>query len=146
MAGTDWIDRELAKRGVKAERAGAAAAAAEPRAKTARYDARHDRVVVEMTNGCVFAFPPRLAEGLRNATPAQLRGVEVTPRGGGLHWETLDVDLSVPRLVLGVFGSRAWMSELGRRGGSASSRAKALSARRNGKLGGRPPADRRRTA
>ncbi len=48
MTRTDWIDRELAKRGPKA----------------ARCDARHDRVVVEMTNGCVFVFPPSLAEGL----------------------------------------------------------------------------------
>lgn len=146
MADADWVAQELKRRGAKAARAGAAAAANEPRARTARYDARHDRVVVEMTNGCVFAFPPRLAEGLAEASSAELRDVEVTPRGGGLHWPALDVDLSVPRLVLGVFGSRAWMSELGRRGGSARTRAKAASARRNGRLGGRPAGAARRTA
>jgi len=55
-----------------------------------------------------------------------------------LHWEHLDADLSVPRLVMGIFGSGAWMRELGRKGGSASSAAKRKAARANGRKGGRP--------
>ena len=43
---------------------GCIASQTEPRASSARYDAASGRVIVELTNGCVFAFPPRLAQGL----------------------------------------------------------------------------------
>jgi hypothetical protein len=75
---------------------------------------------------------------LEDATPRQLAEVEVTPSGYGLHWESLDVDLGVPELVAGLFGSKAWMSELGRQGGKSKSAAKAQASRDNGKSGGRP--------
>jgi hypothetical protein len=54
-----------------------------------------------------------------------------------LHWESLDVDLGVPELVAGLFGSKTWMSELGRQGGKSKSAAKAQSLKENGKSGGR---------
>ncbi len=44
---------------------GKAAALNEPRAASARYDQKLGRVVVELTNGCTFSFPPHLAQGLR---------------------------------------------------------------------------------
>lgn len=138
MATAKWIEQELEKNFTAASEAGKKAAASEPRARRARYDAKNDRMVIELTNGCVFAFPPRLAQGLEGATAKELTAVEVTPRGEGLHWESLDVDLSVPGLVVGVFGSKAWMRSFARRGGSATSEAKTLAARENGKKGGRP--------
>ena len=49
----------------------------EPRALSARYDRHFDRLVVDLTNGCTFAFPPRLAHRLEQATPDQLAAVEV---------------------------------------------------------------------
>lgn len=114
---------------------GAAARLREPRAAAARYDAAADRVVVELTNGCVFAFPPRLAQGLEGATPDQLAAVEVLGSGYGLHWEALDADLSVPGLMAGLFGTAAHMA---RQAGRATSPAKAAAARANGARGGRP--------
>jgi hypothetical protein len=110
----------------------------EPRAASASYNADTGRVEVELRNGCAFAFPPELGQGLAGASPAQLAQVEVTPDGYGLHWEALDADLAVPALLQGVFGSRAWMSQWGRIGGSARSEAKAAAARANGARGGRP--------
>ncbi|MBY0332695.1 MAG: DUF2442 domain-containing protein [Acetobacteraceae bacterium] len=89
---------------------GAAARLREPRAATARYDAAAARVVVELTNGCTLAFPPRLAQGLEGATPDQLAAVEVQGSGYGLHWEALDADLSVPGLMAGLFGTAAHMA------------------------------------
>lgn len=83
-------------------------------------------------------FPPELVQGLVDASPDDLAQVELTPSGEGLHWETLDVDLSIPSLILGIFGTKAWMAELGSRGGSVTSTAKARAARQNGKRGGRP--------
>ncbi len=54
--------------------------------------------------------------------------------GFGLHWEALDVDLSVPALMAESFGTKTWMRELARRAGSV----KAAAARVNGAKGGRP--------
>jgi hypothetical protein len=118
-----------------ARRRGEAARSSEPRAASAHYDRRSDRIVVELTNGCTFSFPPRLAQGLGQATVEELGEVEVLGSGYGLHWETLDADLSVPGLLTGLFGSQAFMA---RRAGQATSPAKAAAARANGAKGGRP--------
>jgi hypothetical protein len=114
---------------------GAAIRANEPRAKAARFDRQLGRVVVDLTNGCVFAFPPRLAQGLEDASDDELERLEILGAGYGLHWEALDVDLSVPGLLAGIFGTKAYMA---RRAGQAKSPAKAAAARANGAKGGRP--------
>ncbi|MEP9388730.1 DUF2442 domain-containing protein [Mesorhizobium sp. KR9-304] len=114
---------------------GQAAATNDPRAASARYDHRLGRIVVELTNGCTFAFPPRLAQGLEAATEDELAEVEIMGAGYGLHWETLDVDFTVPGLLAGIFGTRAYMA---RQAGRATSSAKAAAARANGAKGGRP--------
>jgi hypothetical protein len=110
----------------------------EPRAKSARYDPDTGRIEIELKDGCLFAFPTGIAQGLRGASAAQLAAVEVWGDGYALHWEELDADFTVPGLVAGRFGTKRWMSELGRRGGSAKSEAKARASRENGKKGGRP--------
>ena len=107
----------------------------EPRAASVRYDKKNSRIVIDLTNGCVFAFPPYLAQGLEQATDEELAAVEVLGAGYGLHWEALDVDLSVPGLLAGLFGTRAYMA---RKAGQATSPAKAAAARANGAKGGRP--------
>tara|TARA_R110002051_G_scaffold89901_1_gene158432 strand:- start:450 stop:851 length:402 start_codon:yes stop_codon:yes gene_type:complete len=107
----------------------------EPRATAARYDKKNSRIIVDLTNGCTFAFPPRMAQGLETATDEELASVEILGAGYGLHWETLDVDLSVPSLLAGLFGTKAYMA---RRAGQATSPAKAAAARANGAKGGRP--------
>lgn len=114
---------------------GNAAALNEPRAASARYDRKLGRVIVELTNGCTFSFPPSLAQGLEAATEDQLGQVEILGGGYGLHWEALDADLSVPGLLAGLFGTRSHMARLA---GRAKSPAKAAAARANGAKGGRP--------
>lgn len=109
--------------------------ATHPHAASARYDRKNDRIVVELTNGATFAFPPRLVEGLAEANADELAEVELLGGGFGLHWETLDVDYTVPGLVNGVFGTAKWMAA---RAGRATSLAKAAAARANGAKGGRP--------
>ena len=107
----------------------------EMRAEAVRYDRQVGRVIVELANGCTFAFPPCLAQGLEAATEDQLAQVELLGAGSGLHWEALDVDLSIPGLLAGLFGTRAYMA---RHAGQATSPAKAAAARANGARGGRP--------
>jgi hypothetical protein len=114
----------------------------EPRAASASYDGGTGRVRIDLTNGCAFEFPAALAQGLEGAAADDLAHVEVYPGGEGLRWDRLDVDLSVPGLLAGVFGGEAWMRQMGRqmgqKGGSARTQSKARAARENGKRGGRP--------
>ena len=107
----------------------------EPRASAARYDRRAERVIVELTNGCSFSFPPRLAQGLEHGTEDELAEVEILGAGYGLHWEGLDVDFSLPGLMAGLFGTRAFMA---RQAGRTTSPAKSAAAKVNGAKGGRP--------
>lgn len=113
------FDKEYAA----AVRAAALADATEPRAKSARYDRRAKRVVVELISGATFIFPPELAQGLAGASPTELAEVQVTPSGAGLRWPSLDADFSLPALVMGVFGSPSWIRELTRKRGSVKSKA-----------------------
>ena len=131
-------DRDLDTQIKQAKAAGIAALENEPRAKSVRYSPTRRQVVVELTNGCSFIFPVDKAQGLAGASNKDLADVQILGKGFGLHWEKLDADLSIPSLVVGIFGSKAWMRELARRGGASTSPAKATAARANGAKGGRP--------
>jgi len=48
----------------KAEARGRKILASEPRARSARYNARTGQVIVRLTNGCGFSFPARKVQGL----------------------------------------------------------------------------------
>ena len=123
----------------RAEARGRQVLATEPVATSARYDRKSRRIVVELTNGCAYAFRPDLVQDLQGASDRQLSDVAVDGAGLNLHWPSLDVDLYVPALVAGIFGTRAWMTaELARIAGRRTSPAKAAAARANGAKGGRP--------
>jgi hypothetical protein len=122
-----------------AEERGQTMLASEPRAVAARYDDNTGRVVLDLTNGCLYAFPTVLVEDLQSASPEALAAMEVGGLGFNLHWPDLDVDLYVPALIAGIFGTKAWMGrELARRAGKVTSEAKVAAARANGAKGGRP--------
>ena len=123
----------------RAEARGRQALATEPRAVKAQYDARAGRIVVDLANGCTYAFPADRVQELRGASADELANVAVDGAGFNLRWPTLNVDLYVPALVSGIFGTRAWMAgELGRIAGRTKSPTKAAAARANGAKGGRP--------
>jgi hypothetical protein len=138
MATPEWIKKELRANFAKASRAGRLAAKTEPRAAIAAYRGRDQALHVELTNGARFIIPVKLIPELQKAPVRDIRKVEVLGRGGGLHWETLDVDISVPGLIASIFEGPTWLAELGRVGGQRSSAAKAAAARKNGRKGGRP--------
>src|ERR671917_86743 len=139
MAGEKYIKGEAAdilkEQIARARQAAEASDATAPRVESARYDQESDRIVIDLKNGATFIVPVAMLEGFANASPAELAEIEITPSRAGLHWEKLDADLSVPALLKGAFGSKTWMSELGKKGGSATSEAKAAAARENGKKG-----------
>jgi hypothetical protein len=107
----------------------------EPRALRATYDRELGLIVVDLINGCSVKFPTALVQGLETASSDQVAEVEVQGLGYGLHWESLDLDLSVPGLMAELFGTMAYMA---RKAGQTTSEAKAAASRRNGAMGGRP--------
>ena len=133
-----WIRAELKRNLDKANRVGQVAAMTEPRAVEAKYLPASRHLRVRLANGASLSLPISVIPELRDATRAQLSGIEILPGGDALHWEALDFTVSVPGLVASLFSPATWMSELGRLGGTRSTLAKAAAARRNGLRGGRP--------
>lgn len=122
-----------------AEARGRAVMETEMRAQAARYDRDSGRVILDLVNGCSYAFPAHLVQDLQGARVDDLAPIEVEGLGLDLYWPALEVDLYVPALVAGIFGTREWMTkELARRAGQSKSAAKAAAARENGAKGGRP--------
>src|SRR5271166_4251958 len=122
----------------RAEARGRRMLEAELRATAAHYDPATGQVVIDLANGCVYAFPAQRVQDLQGASDEDLADVEVDGARFNLKWPKLDVDLYVPALVAGVFGTRAWIArELARVAGRARSPAEAA-ARSNGAKGGRP--------
>jgi Protein of unknown function (DUF2442) len=112
----------------------------EPRVKDVEYRPGPglDLVILKLNDGHRHVIPREDLQGLQFATKEQIAHIEILGSGTGLHWPDLDVDFYVPSLLRGVYGSKKWMAEIGRSGGSARSPAKKRAARANGLKGGRP--------
>jgi hypothetical protein len=108
------------------------------RVLSAEYEKKPDVITLHFDDGIRLSIPRMKLQGLQAAETTKLARIEILGRGTGLHWPLLNVDHYVPGLVNHVFGASRWMAELGRRGGSATTNAKASAARANGKKGGRP--------
>jgi hypothetical protein len=110
-----------------------------PRAVSAHYDRKTGRIVIHLSSRLIVSFSPADAEGLEDARPSQLREIQISPSGFGIHVPALDVDLYLSGLLEGFLGSKTWMaSRLGQMGGQSRSKGKQAASRANGKLGGRP--------
>jgi hypothetical protein len=107
MSRLPMSDEEFERQFAQATKRGERRLQTQPRAESAYYDTRHSRVVIELTNGCVFMFPAHLAQGLRNASARELGEIEVMSHGVALRWPKLDADFTVAGLVSGIFGTRA---------------------------------------
>jgi hypothetical protein len=107
----------------------------EPRASAIRYDAARGLVLVELRSGFAFGFPPERVPGLEAGSAKQLANVRISPSGDGLHWDVLEVDVSLTGLMADALNLREWAP---RYMGQARSEAKARAARLNGLKGGRP--------
>ena len=110
-----------------------------PRAVSAHYDRKTGRIVIQLSSKLIVSFSPADAEGLEDAQPSQLRQIEISPSGFGIHFPAVDADLYIPGLLEGFLGSKSWMAtRLGQIGGRSRSGAKKAASRANGRLGGRP--------
>jgi hypothetical protein len=94
--------------------------ASTPYATAAHYDRKSKNVIVNLSNGMGLFFSPQDAQGLEDATPAQLSEIEITPSGFGLFFPKLDEGINVPNLLEGTMVSHKWMAaRLGAQGGKA---------------------------
>ena len=135
----DQIEKILERDWDAANQRGQEALAAGPLAEFAYYDQPTGKVVIELNNGIDLHIPSALIQGMENANPADMAEIVIEGHGIGLRFPRLNADLYVPALARGILGTSAWMRCLGRKGGISKSPAKAAAARRNGRLGGRPP-------
>jgi plasmid maintenance system antidote protein VapI len=67
------------------------------------------QVVIKLDNEAEFKFSVDKCQGLQNVDDRHLSNIEIFPSGIGLRWESLDVDLSIPHLMMGIFGTKQWM-------------------------------------
>ena len=109
-----------------------------PYATTINYVEKLHLLIVHLSNNLRLALPVENLQGLESATPTQLRNYEKMGIGYAFRFPELDVDFHIDGLMNGVYGNRRWMSELGKKGGSARTDRKQAAARANGSKGGRP--------
>lgn len=100
-----------------------------------------DLLVLKLSDGHRHVIPREDLQGLQSATKEQIARIEILGNGTGLHWPALNLDHYVPSLLRHVYGTRHWMAEIGRSGGSSKSTAKRKASRTNGLKGGRPRQD-----
>jgi hypothetical protein len=81
-------------------------------ATSVQYSPKFDIFILSLGNGTRTILPRECLEGLQDASPAQLKKVELLGRGTGLRWPDLDVDLYVPAPAKGIYGSREWMKRM----------------------------------
>lgn len=79
-------------------------------ADKAHYEPRTRKLVIELHSGARFEIPTALIQGLDQGTSEQLKNIEISPSGLGLHFPDLDADILIPGLLNGVMGNPAWMA------------------------------------
>jgi len=105
-------EAEFERQFVEATKRGEKALREEPRATAVRYDKKQKRVIIDLNTGATYIFPPRLAQGLSEATDEELADVKILGHGFVLEWTKLDEHFSIKGLLAGVFGNKVWMSKL----------------------------------
>jgi hypothetical protein len=71
-----------------------------PLAKKVEFDT--DNMWVELTDGRKLGIPLAYFPRLLNATKKQREAYEISGAGTGLHWDQIDEDISVERLLMGI--------------------------------------------
>ena len=84
----------------------------EPRAMKVYYCSNENTIAIHLNTGAIFIIPVNHIQWLKGVNAELLTQVEITPLGDGLHWEELDIDLSIPGLLSGNFGDDQWMKSL----------------------------------
>jgi len=73
---------------------------------TAFYDGDDDSIIAEFNTGGSVEIPRSLLDELAGAAPTDLARLELSLQGTALHWQSLDVDVSVAKALALAVGSR----------------------------------------
>jgi hypothetical protein len=111
-------------------------------ARSIMYDAKCDSFSLKMISGIHLTIPRVRIWEFDGAPAKTLAKVAVGIGGDVIECRPLDVDIFIPGLLRDILGLNTGQ----RIGGLAKSPAKAKAARQNGRLGGRPPAAKKRPA
>ncbi|MEM8829233.1 MAG: DUF2442 domain-containing protein [Cyanobacteria bacterium P01_G01_bin.19] len=117
----------------------------EPKAKRVSFDRKNKKLIICLENGCIFSCPINIIQGVCELESEIISTVTLTPNKKGLRWEEADIDLSIPGLLIGIFGTKSWMKEIASKGGKSTSELKKAASRENGKKGGRPRKNKAKT-
>lgn len=93
-----------------------AAARLWPRVLSVRYDAPSQLVVLQLSNGARFGISAEKLEGVAASDDDHRAAVTISESGAAIEFPHIGERFSVAELLTGVFGSRAWIAELERRG------------------------------
>ena len=85
---------------------------AAPVATAARYHAASGRIIVELGNGAMIAFPASLVRGLEAAGPQALDRIDLVDGGHVLHWSGPGVYLPLLTVLTDILGARAQLKRL----------------------------------
>jgi hypothetical protein len=127
--------------------AGRTEAETEIRAQAVRYVSERDAIEIVTNRNAGFLIPRQWIGALQDVPIEELVKLEVWPDGSAIELEDRDVHISVHGLLTAILPamlpSRTVAAIFASRGGQATSRAKRISSKVNGRKGGRP---RKRTA
>lgn len=129
-------DEEFERQLAAANEAGKVAG--EHAAMAVAFDRTSNRIVLDLKRGVTVLIAPDMIDELEGVSPEELALVKLLPGGLGITWENLDIDISVPGLLVDVIGTKPLLSEVGKRARGKTSEVKAAASRANGRKGGRP--------
>lgn len=86
-----------------------------PAATSVRYLPEIHAIAVQVNTGQRLIVPIEDMQTVNEASPDQLRLVEVLGFGSGIDFLALDVQFSVEGLLGGQYGNRKWMQALAKR-------------------------------
>lgn len=104
----------------------------------ARYDARRDVIVVDLSTGSILAVPRRLIPGFARVRPGLVADLAITPGSEGLCSMNAADGVLLEQLVVLVAGERTVGTIGARINASRKTPARAAASRANGAKGGRP--------
>lgn len=96
---TSLSPEEFHRQCLAAVAAAAVAAAREPRAASACYDASARTLLVQLRDGSAVVVPVSRYPELAQLEDDVIQSVRVTRSGYGLHWDNADIHLAVPTVV-----------------------------------------------
>jgi hypothetical protein len=99
-----------------------------PYAVAAAYFPAIKRILIKLNTGIEIAIAPEDYQTLEHAKTSELKKIEITPSGDALIFPKLNDGLYLPGLMQGLFGTKRWMAEKGKRAASAATRTRRAAA------------------